>query len=151
MVCTAEAAAQMNLIVDTLATDTEKRRANLLLAQNDCESMSSAELRVEWASMSDHPVPEGFKLPIRVEPGDIDYGGLPKVAETIAKELSPLNKAIFFYGWAKGLTTLSSNRARARQIDSIINEHGLDDGKAGPHIWLCGESRSLIAKQGRRR
>jgi hypothetical protein len=27
----------------------------------------------------------------------------------------------------------------------------LKDGEAGPHIWLCGESRSLIAKHGRRK
>jgi hypothetical protein len=151
MVCTQEAADQMILIVNTLATDTEKRRANLLLAQNDCQGMSADRLRQAWAGTSDHAVPEGFALPVNVVPGNLEYGNLPAVSRKIARELSPLNKAIFFYGWAKGLTTLSSNRARARQIDSIINEHGLEDGEAGPHIWLCGESRSLIAKQGRRR
>jgi hypothetical protein len=81
---------------------------------------------------------------------------LPTVATTIAAELSlslsgHLNKSIFLYGWAEGLTTLSANRGRAKQIENIINEHGLKDGEAGPHIWLCGESRSLIAKHGRRK
>ncbi|KAF2276411.1 uncharacterized protein EI97DRAFT_38680 [Westerdykella ornata] len=151
MVCTQQAADQMNLIVDTLATDTEKERANLLLSQGNHTSTPNEELVRLWSATSNHPVPEGFTLPIRVVPGIVDRQQLPKVAEKIAEELSPLNQAIFFYGWANGLTTLSSNRVRARQIDSIINEFGLEDGEAGPHIWLCGESRSLIAKQGRRK
>jgi hypothetical protein len=153
MVCTQEAAEQMKLIVETLATDTEKARGNILLAQFDQEGHSPDTLVQAWAALSDHPIPDGLQLPIRVCPSNLPtiYSRLPAVAKKIAKELTPLNQAIFFYGWAEGLTTLSSNRTRARQIDSIINEHGLEDGQAGPHVWLCGESRSLIAKQGRRR
>lgn len=152
MVCTQEAADQMNLIVDTLATDAEKRRAQLLIAQGSCEGCTSDELIAEWISMSDHPIPTGFKLPIRVVPSNIDTiaNQLPAPARKLQEEMSRLNASIFFYGWAKGITTLSSNRARARQIEYAINQHGLQDGEAGPHIWLCGESRSLIAKHGRR-
>lgn len=152
MVCTQEAADQMNLIVDTLATDEEKRRCQLLTAQGDCAGLSPADLVKEWASMSDHPVPTGFTLPIRVVPSNIDTiaSRLPAAARKLESEMSRLNASIFFYGWAEGITTLSSNRARARQIDYAINQHGLEDGEAGPHIWLCGESRSLIAKHGRR-
>lgn len=143
----------MGVIVDTLATDAERHRANLLLAQGDRANYSSAELVAEWATLSDHEVPEGFKLPIQVMPVNLDTitNGLPTVADRVAAELGELNKSIFLYGWANGLTTLSANRGRARQIETIINEHGLQDGEAGPHIWLCGESRSLIAKHGRRR
>ncbi|KAF1973845.1 hypothetical protein BU23DRAFT_463606 [Bimuria novae-zelandiae CBS 107.79] len=153
MVTTQEAADQMNLIVDTLATDKEKIRANLLLAQRDRQNVSPDELLKEWLALSDHPAPKGFQLPIRVEPSNIDkrIGGLPAVAKKLEAELGPLNTSIFFYGWSTGLTTLSSNRARAKQIERLINEMGLKDGEAGPHIWLCGESRSLIAKHGRRR
>ncbi|KAF1933285.1 uncharacterized protein M421DRAFT_415629 [Didymella exigua CBS 183.55] len=152
MVCTEEAAEQMNLIVDTLATDEEKRRCQLLIGQGDCEGRSSEDLVAEWASMSNHPVPTGFTLPIRIVPSDIDTitERLPTAACKLQGEMSRLNTSIFFYGWAEGITTLSSNRARARQIEHAINQHGLEDGEAGPHIWLCGESRSLIAKHGRR-
>ncbi|KAF2997069.1 hypothetical protein E8E13_002232 [Curvularia kusanoi] len=152
MVCTEEAAEQMNLIVDTLATDEEKRRAQLLVAKDDCEGRASADLVAEWVSMSDHPVPEGFKLPIRIVQSNIDTAAsrLPAAARKLQEEMSRLNASIFFYGWGEGITTLSSNRARARQIEHAINQHGLEDGEAGPHIWLCGESRSLIAKHGRR-
>jgi hypothetical protein len=152
MVCTQEAADQMNLIVQTLATDEEKRRADLLVAQADCTSLSSEQILNEWVSMSNHAVPTGFKLPIRIVSYDIDAATrkLPAAAAKLRDEMSALNTSIFFYGWAEGLTTLSSNRARARQIEHCLNQHGLEDGQAGPHIWLCGESRSLIAKHGRR-
>lgn len=152
MVCTQEAADQMNLIVDTLATDEEKQRAQLLTAQGDWKGRSSEDLVAEWASMSDHSVPVGFRLPISVIATNLDtmVARLPAAARKLQEEMSRLNASIFFYGWAEGITTLSSNRARARQIEHAINQHGLEDGEAGPHIWLCGESRSLIAKHGRR-
>ena len=51
MVCTREAAEQMNLIVETLATDTEKLRANLLLGQGECESWPSNKLVEEWVQI----------------------------------------------------------------------------------------------------
>ncbi|EFQ88656.1 hypothetical protein CFE70_002837 [Pyrenophora teres f. teres 0-1] len=153
MVCTREAADQMNLIVETLATDTEKLRANLLLGQGECGSKTREELVAEWTSISDHPPPPGFVLPIKVESVNLDTitDGLPEVAKEIANQLGPLNKSIFLHGWSRTLTTLSANRGRIRQIETLINEHGLKDGEAGPHIWLCGESRSLIAKHGRRK
>ncbi|USP81859.1 uncharacterized protein yc1106_09133 [Curvularia clavata] len=153
MVCTREAADQMNLIVQTLATDTERLRADLLLGQGERESLSPKELVEEWASLSDYPPPPGFSLPIHVHSIFLSTmtSNLPSVANTIAAELGPLNASIFLFGWSQNLTTLSANRGRARQIESIINEHGLKDGEAGPHIWLCGESRSLIAKHGRRK
>lgn len=72
MVCTQDAASQMNLIVDTLATDTEKRRADLLLGQNDCANSTSDALRKEWQDMSNHPIPQNFKLPLRAVPCNID-------------------------------------------------------------------------------
>lgn len=152
MVCTQEAADQMKLIVETLATDEEKRRCQLLIAQDDCKDRSSEQLVAEWASMSDHPVPAGFTLPITIVQSNVDTiaDRLPTAARKLQGEMSRLNASIFFYGWAEGITTLSSNRARARQIEHAINQHGLEDGEAGPHVWLCGESRSLIAKHGRR-
>jgi hypothetical protein len=66
MVCTREAAEQMNQIVNTLATDTEKERANLLLAQGDREGSSPDVLLQAWDAVSDYSVPEGFKMPIQV-------------------------------------------------------------------------------------
>jgi hypothetical protein len=153
MVTTEEAADQMLVIVQTLATDAEKTRASLLLGQGDHANKSCEQLVSEWQAMSDHKIPEGFKLPIRVVASNMDTitDRLPPVAATLFNELSELNRAIFLYGWAESLTTLSANRGRARQIETVLNSQGLEEGEIGPHIWLCGESRSLIAKHGRRR
>ena len=153
MVTTEEAAEQMSLIVQTLATDAEKARADILLAQGDYEGQPPEDLVQAWMSLSDHPTPPGFKLPIRVVPSNIDtlIEKLPAVATRLSVELGALNRAIFLFGWAERLTTLSANRGRARQIETVINEVGLEEGEDGPHIWLCGESRSLIAKHGRRK
>ncbi|KAF1921642.1 hypothetical protein BDU57DRAFT_510560 [Ampelomyces quisqualis] len=153
MVTTKEAAEQMNSIVFTLATDAEKIRAELLLAQGDHVNKSTEQLVSEWQAMSDHTVPDGFQLPIRVVPSNMEMviPRLPDVAARLSHDLGALNRAIFLYGWAEGLTTLSANRGRARQIETVLNEHGLEDGEQGPQIWLCGESRSLIAKHGRRK
>lgn len=153
MVTTIEAADQMYLIVDTLATDAEKVRADLLLARGEYEGKPTEQLVAQWKAISNYPTPEGFQLPIRAVPSNIDASmdRLPAVAKELGKELGSLNKAIFLYGWVDGLTTLSANRGRARQIETILNERGLEDGEQGPHIWICGESRSLIAKHGRRR
>jgi hypothetical protein len=92
MVCTQAAADQMNVIVDTLATETEKVRANLLLGQKDCKDLAPHELVKEWENMSDHTVPEGFQLPIRIVQCDVDemMASLPAVAKQIAPELGML-------------------------------------------------------------
>lgn len=78
----------MNLIVDTLATDKEKVRANLLLAQGDRQATPSDQLLSAWLELSDHPVPKGFQLPIRVVPSNLDQiigkAPTPRIALVIA-------------------------------------------------------------------
>ncbi|KAF2646288.1 hypothetical protein P280DRAFT_440168 [Massarina eburnea CBS 473.64] len=148
MVCTQDAADQMNHIVETLAADEEKARADILLGQNDRQNVAPDVLLKQWQELSDHTIPNGFQLPIRVVPCNVEdmIKTLPAVATKLAPELGPSNAAIFFYGWANHLTTLSANRTRARQIERRLQEVGLDDGEVPPHIWCCGGPRSLVAK-----
>lgn len=54
MVCTHEAAEQMYVIVDTLATDLERLRADLLLGKGEHAGQSSEDLVKQWAAISDH-------------------------------------------------------------------------------------------------
>lgn len=54
MVCTKEAAEQMYLIVETLATDSERLRADILLGKGEWAGRPSRELVEEWASISDY-------------------------------------------------------------------------------------------------
>jgi hypothetical protein len=153
MVTTQEAAEQMRVIVETLATDSEKARADVLLGQGAFKDRTPDALVKEWLTMSNYGIPDGFRLPIHVVNTDVDAmtRKLPPVAKILAEELGPLNAAIFLYGWAEGFTTLSANRVRAKQINMVINQHRLDEGQDAPHIWLYDESRSLIAKHGRRK
>ena len=149
MVCTTEAAVQMKEIVATIGTDTEKARAQILLGEDGEKSRD--ELLKEWRQLSEYQVPEGWQLPIKVVKREAEGARLPPVAEAVAAQLSPINKSVFLYGWATGFTTLSSNRTVAKQIEHIIAEKGTDEADVGPSIWLCGEARSLVAKQGRRK
>ena len=151
MVCTTAAVQQMALIVGALATPSEAERADVLLGRGAFAASSPADLRLAWGARSRHGVPDAFPLPVREVAGTVDRARLPAVAGAVEQELSAHNAAIFFYGWAHGLTTLSSNRACARQMESIISRGRLEDGEAGPHVWLCSESRSLIAKARRRK
>lgn len=149
MVCTTEAAVQMKEIVATIGTDTEKARAQILLGEDGKKPRD--ELLKEWCQLSEYQVPEGLQLPIKVVKREAEGARLPPVAEAVAAQLSPINKSVFLYGWATGFTTLSSNRTVAKQIEHIIAEKGTDEADVGPPIWLCGEARSLVAKQGRRK
>lgn len=149
MVCTTEAAVQMKEIVATIGTDTEKARAQILLGEDGEKSRN--ELLKEWRQLSEYQVPEGWQLPIKVVKREVESARLPPVAEAVAAQLSPINKSVFLYGWATGFTTLSSNRTVAKQIEHIIAEKGTDEADVGPPIWLCGEARSLVAKQGRQK
>lgn len=149
MVCTTEAAVQMKEIVATIGTDTEKARAQILLGED--EEKPSDELLKEWRQLSEYQVPEGLQLPIKVVKREAEGARLPPVAEAVATQLSPINKSVFLYGWATGFTTLSSNRTVAKQIEHIIAEKGTDEADVGPSIWLCGEARSLVARQGRQK
>ena len=65
MVCTREAADQMNLIVQTLATDTEKLRADILLGQGDCASWSRERLVEEWVRTRRLPAPLAYRAPTK--------------------------------------------------------------------------------------
>lgn len=149
MVCTTEAAMQMKEIVATIGTDTEKARAQILLGED--EEKPRDELLKEWRQLSEYQVPEGLQLPIKVVKREAEGARLPPVAEAAAAQLSPINKSVFLYGWATGFTTLSSNRTVAKQIEHIIAEKGTDEADVGPPIWLCGEARSLVARQGRQK
>lgn len=84
MVTTQDAAEQANLIVQTLATDAEKTRADILLGQGDFSGAPLDKLVSEWQAISDHSLPEGFQLPIRVVPTNIDgiLDRLPSVAKS---------------------------------------------------------------------
>jgi hypothetical protein len=79
-------------------------------------------------------------------------GKLPSVADKVAAILSDINRSVFLYGWVTGLTTITSNRAVAKQVASMIEEDMHEDEEVdGPQVWVCDTARSLVAKDKNRK
>ena len=159
LICTSEAAKRMNEIVSTIGTPNERARTELLLksANKDPQPRSADELRAEFAKYSDYPVPNTFLIPIEIVPSvtseelkaTIAAGKVLPIAESIADELTEINRSVFLYGWCKGITTVSSNRTVAKMIESTVERSG--SRGVGPKIWLREPARSLLGKEKERR
>lgn len=161
--CTREAAVRMQEIVDTIGTETEKKRASLMLNLNNDPYLLKDQRLEEFQKLSDYSVPPEWNLPIQVV--DIDMASiqanLPLVAEKVSETLTAINQSVFLFGWSTGRTTISSNRTVAKEIESTIEKAIIApeslDGQAvepdtrGPDIWLSPTSRSLVGKEKQRK
>ena len=155
LICTTEAARRMRELVSTIGTPNERARTELLLESDDkdLQRRSADEMRAEFAKYSDYPVPATFLIPIRIVPSvtteelkaTIADGKVLPIAQSIADELTEINRSVFLYGWCKGFTTVSSNRAVAKLIESTVEKTG--NGGVGPEIWLREPARSLLGKE----
>jgi len=153
LVCTREAAVKMLEIVDTIGTETEKKRTALILGMEGKSQSTQKELLQEFQKLSDYPVPPEWRLPIAVVDVDVSKicARLPSVCESVLKELTPINQSVFLYGWVEGKTTISSNRTVANKIEHTIEQNRVDEAARGPDIWLTPTSRSLVGKEKQRR
>ena len=156
LVCTRQAAVRMQEIVAIIGTHTERRRTTLMLGldDDDVSKYPTQKERVEeFQKLSSYPLPKDWQLPIQI----IDYDGteidatLPPIAEKVAETLTAINRSVFLFGWATGRTTISSNRAVAKEVETTIEENRTDEETRGPDIWLCPTSRSLVGKEKQRR
>jgi hypothetical protein len=152
LVCTSEAGTRMREIVDLLGTDTEKARMRIVMGDpsedGGCESLIK-----QFQALSDHHVPNHWKLPVRVidaQPvinAGLAEGKLPRVADEVAEGLSDINYSVFMYGWVTGTTTITSNRTIDKQIETTIEKNrDNDEGLEGPLVWVCDTARSLVGK-----
>ncbi len=160
LICTQEAAKRMKEIVDTIGMPKERARTELLLAHNDQNQneQKRKSLQKAFAEYTDYTVPETWRLPIRivnatVSDADIQsairVGTLPSIAAQVAEQLTDINRSVFMHGWMCGITTVSSNRSVAKQIEGIVEKDG--QGAMGPEIWLREPARSLLGKEKERR
>lgn len=156
LVCTHEAAKRMKEIVNTIGMPNERARTELLL--DDGPARSGRDLRDEFAKYSDHAIPPSWGLPIRIVQAEVlEYNirsaiqgtMLPPVALQVANQLTDINRSVFMYGWMQSITTVSSNRTVAKQVESIVEKDG--HGAVGPEIWLREPARSLLGKEKERR
>ncbi|KAF5010251.1 hypothetical protein F66182_15472, partial [Fusarium sp. NRRL 66182] len=158
LVCTQEAIRRMKEIVNTIGTETERKRTAILLGEGDMEGLDKHTLLRELQKISDHPVPAQLNLPISVVDAHAEIEAamkqkkFPLVIDRITKILTDINYSVFLYGWARDIVTVSSNKTVVKQIESTIEDNrGDDDTLEGPRIWICETARSLIGKEKNRK
>ncbi|KAJ9293391.1 hypothetical protein DTO271G3_7887 [Paecilomyces variotii] len=158
LICTKEAAKRMREIVDTIGTDAEKRRTEILMGSSAFENLDRESLIRKFQELSDHPVPSKLILPIRVVDAETgisagwENGRLPSVAHKVEESLSDINRSVFLYGWSTGIMTISSNRTVVKQIENIVEENrNGNDELEGPLVWVCDTARSLVGKEKNRK
>ncbi|KAF2838135.1 hypothetical protein M501DRAFT_936467 [Patellaria atrata CBS 101060] len=148
LVCTASAAQRMREIVQTIGLDDERRRTEILMGYVDAPS--PAQLREEFAKLSQHPVPDALRLPIQVMQGaafQVVPAGLPAhLYEPVRRGMTALNLSVFAYGWATGCTTITSNGTVAKKIRERVEMNRRRHEERGPDVWVCPVSRSLVGK-----
>ncbi|KAE8363699.1 hypothetical protein BDV27DRAFT_4344 [Aspergillus caelatus] len=154
LVCTDEATRRMREIVNTIGTDTEKRRTEILFGDTPFESQGTKSVIQGFQELSDYEIPPQLKMPVKTVKAKslidsaIEQGKLPPVFHKVAEILSNINHSVFFYGWVTGMTTISSNRTVVKQIETIIEQHrNGDEDLEGPQVWVCDTARSLIGKE----
>lgn len=137
-------------LVEIMGTDTEKKRARLLLGEEPYENFDQNALLREFQELSTFQVPMEWKLPIKVVeiPPLTDATKQKEVhaLEQSQPDVSDLTKDVILYGWITGLTTITSNRTISKQIEDIVESNRTDDDTKGPEIWVCERSRSLVGK-----
>ena len=151
LTCTTEAARRMREIVDTIGTETERKRSDLLLfpwTTNPSPS-SSTFLQRSFAELSNYTIPSSFRLPIFIVPSNQNLTFLPPVAQSVKTALTAINQSVFLHGWVEGCVTLTSNRSVKKQIEEIVEK--VEGEVEGPSMWLCGTARSLVGKEKGRR
>ena len=144
MECTRDAAERMKEIVRTIGTNSEKARMKILMGWNR-ENQSSSELREALLAQSTYPVPQDLILPIKiieVNP-ELLVEQLPSSAKRLLSELEGVNKSVFFHGWARNITTLTSNRQVSKHIEKVIS----GCRERGPLVWVCNVARSLVGRE----
>ncbi|KAJ5177825.1 Protein of unknown function DUF1308 [Penicillium coprophilum] len=153
LVSTTEAAVRFQEIVETIGTETEKSRTRMLLGDPPYEELDREGILQKFQELSDYEVPADWKIPIKVVDAQqvIDaakaQGKLQPVVHEVEKGLSDINHSVFLYGWATGLTTISSNRTIDKQIEATVEDNRKDDdGLQGPDVWICDTARSLVGK-----
>ncbi|KAF4988531.1 hypothetical protein FDECE_15018 [Fusarium decemcellulare] len=158
LLCTREAAIHFHEVLETVGTDTERERGRLLVPWDDeARSMSPDAVRKRFQELSVHDLPPSVQVPVTVidESWDMDSianavskGTLPRVAEDVARSsgFKSSKLSIFMYGWAAGLTTVTSNKEVRGQVRTWVEAHRKDDEEIGPQIWRVDVTRNLLAK-----
>ncbi|KAJ9654782.1 hypothetical protein H2198_006221 [Neophaeococcomyces mojaviensis] len=173
LICTSTAAEHLRKIVRLMGTETEARRAEILL-----EDMKADRARAEWTNISVHEMPGSVQLPLEIVNFDLgqalsdiqqqsqrgvdhaDFEVAHRLSKLEERQLSGLNKAVFISGWSRRIRTFTLNRVVSgfidRTIDAILDDieeqrtPGGFNGPVvfdGPYMKVCARERSLIGSE----
>ncbi|KAI1780192.1 hypothetical protein F4818DRAFT_168430 [Hypoxylon cercidicola] len=145
LVATKEAVETFFHITDTLATESEKARAHLILCRSDVEK--SQEQRVkELNLLSIHEVPLCLQLPISVV--DMNENGCQdRFTDPIKMKLKSIpnpGRSVFSYGWASERTTLTCNSVVIKQLEKDLEQLPTLGDLPWPSIWAFPSSRPFV-------
>ncbi|KAF4454686.1 hypothetical protein F53441_2764 [Fusarium austroafricanum] len=158
LVCTREAADHFHDVLRSVGTATERERGRLLIPWGDNKQETCPNvIRERFQQLTIYPLPSNVQIPVTVidEPWDMEaiksavsQGTLPQVAQDVAfsSAFKSSKLSIFMYGWAAGLTTVTSNKEVRGQIRTWVEAHRKHDEEFGPHIWRLEVTRNLLAK-----
>ncbi|KAF5666361.1 hypothetical protein FHETE_6245 [Fusarium heterosporum] len=158
LVCTREAAEHFHDVLRTVGTKTERERGRLLVPSgSDAQETSPDLLRERFQELTVYPLPSNVQVPITVIDETwcmqditdaISKGTLPQVAHDVAlsSAFKSSKLSIFMYGWAAGLTTVTSNKEVRGQIRTWVEANRKNDKEVGPQIWRLEVTRNLLAK-----
>jgi len=131
-------------LVNGIGTETEKTRMQIIFGQSPPSQDSLIE---QFQKVSAYDVPSEWQLPIKIVPAvSIGDERLPVAAKKVAAALSLLNQAVFFYGWATGTSTITSNNQAVNKIKAMVEDCRTCEEDEGPSLWVCRTARSLAAK-----
>lgn len=142
--CTTATAEHCKQVVRMLGTGTEKRRYQALLG--DLPGTQADTLDAVQA-MCDHKLPPELNLPITVVDEQTD---LPPLAAKITPFITAnYNRSSFIDGWARGITTITVNKAGYNEIKYLIEKHRTPDipWYPGPDMRVFSQYRSLLATE----
>lgn len=91
-----------------------------------------------------HPLLSSLSLSPQ-SPGPPPRPALPTVAHRIASDMNDTHPtlAVFFYGWAMGYTTITTNLAARNRITRLLETYRLSSLEKVPLVWVCRTARSL--------
>ena len=156
IVCTREAAKRMRDIVSTLGTATEAPRTEIFVGSKEESDGNVIKQQLGLDALKKYSIHATPRLHLPIEVLDCHLStlsrNLPTAAGEVAPNLSALNKSVFLYGWAENLTTITSNRVVATEIEQKIIEIKKRGGQEqarlkGPRLWVCDIARSLVGKE----
>ena len=149
LTCSSLAADKIRQIATHMGTCSEKARVSILLGEGPLATgKSCSELREIFGGYSLHPVPKAIKFPIEIqEPVDLERE-IPELSKrSDLQHISDLNKSVFLLGYAKGYTTLTSNKILTRLARNLLDDTSREGSIKGTDFWICEPTRSLLASR----